>query len=133
MKYLTAAFVTAIAFLVIDIVWITLFVTDVYSKYVGDWLRDDPNVVSATLFYLAYVAGIVFFAIRPALTAGGTRTALLNGALLGALAYGTYTLTNHAVFELWSWELVISDILWGAFLTGSCAAIGFLSIRKHAK
>lgn len=125
MRFLKAAAATAIAFLVIDIAWIGFFVGDVYDAQLGDMMRESPNGLAAAAFYLAYIAGIVYFAVRPALDENRVGPALLNGALLGALAYGTYTLTNYAIFSQWSMTLALSDIAWGAFLTAGSAAVGY--------
>jgi len=93
-------------------------------------MSDEPRIWAAALFYVGYIAGIVFFAVKPALTSDSTRAALVNGALLGAFAYGTYALTNHAIFAQWTTMLVVSDIAWGTFLTGVSATVGFLVARR---
>ncbi|MDJ0918001.1 MAG: DUF2177 family protein [Woeseiaceae bacterium] len=129
MTYLKAAIATAIAFLVIDLAWITLFLGDVYEVQLGNMMRETPDAMAAGVFYLGYIAGIVYIAIRPALEADRATPALVNGAVLGALAYGTYTLTNYAIFTQWSVTLVLSDIAWGTVLTASCAGIGYLAAR----
>lgn len=129
MSYLKGAAAVAVSFLVIDLVWITFFVGDVYDAQLGEMMRDTPNGLAAGAFYVGYIAGIVYFAVRPAFHEARIGPAVLNGALLGALAYGTYTLTNYAIFTNWSLVLVLSDIAWGAFLTASCAAIGYLAAR----
>ena len=130
MNYVKSAVAIAVAFLVIDIVWISLFLSSVYEAQLGDMMRETPNGVSAAAFYVIYIAAIVFFAVRPAVADASAKTAVINGAALGAVAYGTYTLTNHAIFTQWSALLVYSDIAWGAFLTGSCAVVGYLVARK---
>lgn len=130
MTYLKAAVATAIAFLVIDLAWISLFLGSVYKAQLGDMMRDTPDGLAAGAFYVGYIAGILFLAVRPALEAERTAPALINGAVLGALAYGTYTLTNYAIFSQWSITLVLSDIAWGAVLTSSCAVIGYMAARK---
>lgn len=129
MKYLKAAIVTAITFLVVDLTWITLFVVPEYEAVLSGIMIEDPRIWPAVLFYLGYISGIVYFAVRPALAKNSVQTALLNGALLGAFAYGTYALTNHAVFEPWTTRLVISDIGWGTVLTGISATAGYLVAR----
>ena len=93
-------------------------------------MRETPDGLAAGAFYVGYIAGILFLAVRPALEAERPGPALINGAALGALAYGTYTLTNYAIFAQWSVTLVLSDIAWGAVLTASCAVIGYLAARK---
>ena len=110
--------------------WISLFLSDVYEEQLGDMMRDTPDGVAAGAFYIGYIAGILFLAVRPALEAERAGPALVNGAVLGALAYGTYTLTNFAIFSQWSVTLVLSDIAWGAVLTATCAGIGYRAARK---
>jgi len=129
MKTIKAAAAVAVSFLVIDLVWIAFFVGDIYDAQLGDMMRETPSGLAAGVFYVGYIAGIVYFAVRPAFHEARVGSALLNGALLGALAYGTYTLTNYAIFTNWSFVLVVSDIAWGAFLTASSAAIGYLAAR----
>lgn len=129
MTYVKAAAATAIAFLLIDLAWIGFFLGDVYKAQLGDMMLDAPNVVPAGVFYVAYIAGILYFAVRPAFHEARIGPAVFNGALLGALAYGTFTLTNYAIFANWSLVLALSDIAWGAFLTSASAAIGYLAAR----
>lgn len=129
MTYLRAWLGALIAFLVIDLAWIVLVVRDLYEQQVGSLLRESPNMAASALFYVAYTAGIVYLAVQPALQSASVKTALLRGAAFGALAYGTYTVTNYAIFETWTMTLLVSDILWGAFLTAACAGCGYLASR----
>ncbi len=127
MPYLKAYAAATVAFLVVDIVWISLVVQSFYNEQVPHLLRATPDMVGATVFYLAYVAGIIFLAVRPALTARSLATAIINGAVLGAIAYGTFSVTNYAVLDGWTSALVWTDIPWGAFLTATTAACGYLA------
>lgn len=119
-----------VAFLVIDGLWIWLFVRKFYESRIGDWMRDTPQMAAAGIFYIAYIAGVVYLAVRPGLVAGSMGTTLVHGAVLGALAYGTYTLTNYAILKNWTPGLVVTDIAWGAFLTAAVAAVGYLAARS---
>ena len=130
MKFLKAYFAAAATFLVIDLAWIGLFVRNVYDAELGSMMLATPRVAGAVIFYVAYVAAIVYLAIRPAWQTQSSRTALINGGSLGAVCYGTYTLTNYALFEAWSWLLVVSDIAWGGFLTAVAALAGYLASRR---
>lgn len=130
MSFARAYLATIVSFLIVDAIWISLFVGNYYQEAVGDLLLDTPNYLAASLFYLAYAAGIVCLAVKPASTRNELKSALLNGALLGAIAYGTYTLTNYSVLKGWTVELVVSDIAWGAFLTALSAGCGFLFARN---
>ena len=129
MRYVKAFAAAAVVFLVIDIAWISLFLGGVYEAQLGSMMRPSPSVWAAAIFYVAYVGAILFLAVRPALAEQRMATAVLHGAVLGAIAYGTYTLTNYAIFAQWSVLLVVSDIGWGAFLTAISAATGYLAAR----
>lgn len=127
---LVKAFIgTAVSFIVVDIVWIAFFVRRYYDRELGHLLRESPDLVAASCFYVAYVGGIVFLAVRPAFASGSLKTATVNGAALGAIAYGTFTVTNYTVFEVWTGGLVVSDLAWGIFLTALAASCGYLAAR----
>lgn len=119
-----------IPFLIIDAIWIGFFVGGYYRETVGHLLLDTPNFVPAVLFYLAYTAGVVILAVQPALATKKLRTALVNGGIVGALAYGTFTLTNYSVLQGWTSGLVVSDIVWGTFLTALSAGCGYFFSRN---
>ena len=93
-------------------------------------MADKVNWVAALIFYMMYISGILYFVIFPSLINGDWQTALLKGAILGILCYGTYDLTNMATLKNWPYEIVIIDILWGAFLTGLTSTLSFIITQK---
>ena len=129
MPFLKAYLGTIVSFLIVDAIWISLFVRHMYRETMGPMLLETPNYLAAGLFYLGYAAGVVVLAVLPALTSRNAKTALINGAVLGAVAYGTFALTNYSVFKGWTTGLVFSDILWGTFLTALSAGCGYLFAR----
>lgn len=117
----------------LDLVWLKLAMGPLYQKTLGPILAESPALVPAVIFYLLYVAGVVFFAVLPGLEAADWRRAMLYGAVLGIVAYGTYDLTNMATLKLWSVRLTILDMAWGAFLTATAAgasAAATLALEK---
>ena len=50
--------------------------------------------------------------------------AVLNGALLGAICYATYDLTNQATMKVWPVHVTLIDIAWGAFASALAAGVG---------
>lgn len=126
MIYVVAYLTTALVFLGIDYVWLSRVAVGFYQSRLGDLLLDQPNFAVAGLFYLFYVVGIVYFAIMPALSSGNWTTALVSGALLGLIAYGTYDMTNLATIRGWSVSVSIVDMIWGMVLTGFSATAGYL-------
>lgn len=129
MTWVKAYFGALIFFLVLDLAWILLVVKPFYARQIGQLMRESPSMGAAGAFYLFYIAGVVALAVQPALAADSVRPALINGAILGAVAYGTYTVTNFAILQGWTTGLVWSDVLWGAFLTAASAAAGFYAAR----
>lgn len=129
MQMIKAYTATIVTFLVVDAIWIALVVHSYYETQIGSLLRDTPNFVAALVFYLAYAFAVVVFAVKPALSSRRLVDALMLGALLGAIAYGTFTITNYAVLKDWTMGLVISDIAWGTFLTAVVAASGYFAAR----
>lgn len=125
MSIVKAYFSSLLAFLVVDAIWIGTVVIDYYQRQVGDLLREDPNMAAAAVFYLGYVAGVLALAVKPAVDARSPGMAVIRGAVLGAVAYGTYTVTNYAMIKGWTVGLLVSDVVWGAFLTGLTAAVGY--------
>jgi uncharacterized membrane protein len=121
--------VVAAAFAVIDAIWLKLM-NPFYRRHVGDLLADKPHLGYAVVFYVMYIAGIVFFALRPALDGGSWLTAVGFGATLGAFAYATYDLTNAATLKTWPLQLVVADVLWGSALTGLSTLAGWLVFRQ---
>lgn len=119
------------AFIVVDAVFLTLVMRPIFESHIGGMLRASPDWLAAAVFYLAYAAGVLWFAIMPGVAAGSALKAAGTGVLLGAMAYGTYELTNMATLNNWSWRMVVADTAWGAFLTGLVAFVGaFVALRN---
>lgn len=124
-SYIVGYVVTAFAFLAIDSVWLTNMANVFYRPAMGDMLAPSFRLAPAVVFYVIFVFGLVFFAVRPGLLAGSGAVVLLNGALLGFVAYATYDLTNQATLKNWSWALTIVDLIWGTVLSAVSAYIGY--------
>lgn len=124
MQLITLYFASAIAFLALDAVMLKAVLQPMFARQLGEAMRQPIDLGAAVMFYLMYIAGIVWFAGLPALRDGGVPVAMLNGALLGLVAYGTYELTNKAVMRDWSWQMVATDWAWGTVLTALTAGIG---------
>ncbi|WP_320179016.1 DUF2177 family protein [Roseovarius pacificus] len=120
---------TAAAFLVFDAVMLKTVMNPLFKEHIGDWLLNDIRLLPAIVFYLFYVGGVLWFVSLPALRAGVPVSALINGAIIGALAYGTFEFTNYAILRDWSLQMVVVDVAWGAVLTGFSAWIGVTLTR----
>ena len=128
MRFVVAYAVTAVVFLGLDAIWLTQIALGMYRRELGGLLLDQPNLAVAGLFYLLFVLGIVVLVVNPALAGGGWLTALWMGAILGAVAYGTYDITNLATLRNWSVVVTMADLAWGTALTAISATAGYFAV-----
>jgi uncharacterized membrane protein len=122
--------VTLLIFFAIDLVWLGVVAKNFYRQHIGHLMSPDVNWGAAVLFYAVYIAGIVFFAIKPALEAGSASRALAYGAFFGFIAYATYDLTNQATMKNWPVLVTVIDLAWGTVLT---ATVAFLSYQVSSR
>lgn len=127
--YGIAYVVTGLVFLAVDAIWLSVMAQRLYRPLLGEMLVDGFRLGPAVLFYLVYIAGIVVFAIGPALASDRWATAAWLGAFLGLFAYGTYDLTNQATLKNWPVIVTVADLCWGTFLTAVAATAGFSITR----
>ena len=131
MKTILAAYAgAAVAMLAMDAVWLSVSADLLYRPLLGDILLPGFRPVPAILFYVLYVAGIVIFAIKPALVTGRWSEAAGKGALFGFFCYATYDLTNQATLKTWPVTVTIVDMGWGTFLTACTATVGYLAASR---
>jgi uncharacterized membrane protein len=113
-------------FFAIDLLWLGVIAKDFYRENLAHVLSPTVHWPAAISFYLIYLAGILYFAVAPALADGAMGRAVLNGALYGLFTYLTYELTNMATLPAWPLKVVIVDTLWGIALCSAVALGGFL-------
>lgn len=114
-----------LSMLVLDALWIGLYMAPAYKSALGDLMLAQPRFSAAAAFYLLYAAGIVFLSVAPGLRADSWQTAALHGAVLGLIAYATYDLTNYSILKAWPFGLTLLDIAWGALLSALAATAGW--------
>jgi uncharacterized membrane protein len=91
-------------------------------------MSSQVNWVAAVVFYLAFIVGILVFAVYPSVDKDSLLRAILLGALFGFFTYSTYDLTNLATLKDWPLSITIIDIAWGMVLTGAVSAVGFFIV-----
>ena len=89
-------------------------------------MRKEPKLAFAFVFYLVYAGVAVKLII---LESSRASKAARNGALLGLVAYGTYTFTNYAMLDGWTISLVLVDVIWGMSVTALCCFMGYKTSR----
>jgi len=123
--YLTTLFY----FLIIDTIAIQSFVVKLYDKNLPSNLKINLDITSAILFYLIFVFGLVYFVISP-LKNMNLSNVILPSMIYGLVTYSTYALTVKAVFNVFNWEIVIFDIIWGMTL---CLIVSILTLLTVSK
>lgn len=117
-------------FLAIDAVWLTLIAKNFYSKHIGFLMAKNPNLLAALIFYLIFIAALIFFVITPALDKKMWMHALFAGAFFGFVTYATYDLTNLATLKDWPVIVTLVDLAWGTVLAALVSVITyFIALR----
>ena len=118
-------FITLIAFLAIDSLWLGLVAPLFYQAQIGYIMAESPNLLAAGLFYLLFIFGMVVFIVEPGVREGTLMKAVARGALFGLVTYATYDLTNLATLEGWPVLVTVVDLIWGTILS---AAVTLVSV-----
>lgn len=125
--------VTSIVFLAADAVMLRMVLQPLFASHLGDQLYPGGfRLTAAVGFYLVYMLGVMWFVSVPALREGNPTSALINGAVLGLVAYGTYELTSWAVMRSWHPSMVAIDMVWGMTVTAVSAWAGVMVARMAA-
>jgi Predicted membrane protein len=127
---ITSTFLTALIFLIIDVIWLSFAVKSFYRPNLGNLLVDQPVMWAAILFYLVYVFGLTVVIINPSLVSDLNLNFLFKAFMFGLVAYGTYNLTNMATIKEWSEKVVFVDMIWGGCLTALSSYLGIFIAKK---
>ena len=128
MQFLKHYLIALVVFTLIDLVWLLFISKNLYQAKIGHLMADKVNLAAAGLFYLLFIAALVFFVINPAVAKSSVVYALAAGAFFGLVTYATYDLTNLATLKGWPVSLTVIDLAWGSFVTStSCALTTWIS------
>jgi uncharacterized membrane protein len=128
---LKLAAIGALAFMVLDGVWLGLVMKDFYRDQLAPIVRladggMAPNWPAAFVVYVLLGTGIAFFVIPRASTVSLAAT---YGALFGLVVYGVYDFTNYSTLRQWPIVLALADVAWGAVASAACAAVVRMAAR----
>ena len=129
MRFVMAYVGVLVVFGAVDAAWLTFMGPIIYRPVLADILATNLRIAPAIAFYLIYPIGVVVFAVAPALRSGSLGGAFALAMAFGAIAYGTYDLTNYATLRVWSLQITVLDMVYGALASGIAAAAAFLLIR----
>src|SRR6187399_3311103 len=122
------AAVGAVAFMVLDGVWLGLLMKNFYREQLAPIVRlaDGglaPNWPAAFVVYVLLGAGIALFVVPRASTVS---SAAAFGALFGLIVYGVYDFTNYSTLRQWPFVLTLADLAWGA----AASAVAAVAVRS---
>lgn len=132
-KFIAGYLATGLAFALVDAVWLTQVGPRLYRPTLDPVLADQFRLGPAIAFYLIYILGVLLLVVLPAAREGSWVKAATNGAILGAMAYATFDLTNQATLKVWTTQISVLDIAWGTFLTAVAATAGFIAVRAATR
>jgi uncharacterized membrane protein len=133
MIYVVPYVAVLVVFGIIDAAWLNTMGKVLYRPALGDILLDDLRIGPAVAFYLIYPIGIVAFAVLPGLRSDSVTAAFYSALLFGALAYGTYDLTNYATLRNWTLQITLIDICYGALASGIAAIVAMFVARAFTQ
>jgi uncharacterized membrane protein len=125
------ATVGAVAFMVLDGVWLGLLMKNFYRAQLAPIVRladggIAPHWPAAFVVYALLGTGLTFFVIPRASTLSA---AAAFGALLGLVVYGVYDFTNYSTLRQWPFVLTLADTAWGAL----ASALAAMAVRFVAR
>ncbi len=130
MEFFSTYFAMLIIYVVVDFIWITLFMQPYFTANLGHLLRESMEtsflIIYGSIFFVFYVLGLYWFGVRAGIESNSALMATLSGGFLGFLAYGTYGLTNFIFFKDYPLSITLLDITWGSFLGGAVSLFGYL-------
>lgn len=132
MRFVAGYVAFLVAFGLCDAIWLGTMTARLYRPALGDLIVEPIRYGPAALFYFGFPLGVLHFAVMPALRGGGATDALVNGALIGLLAYATYDLTNYATLRPWTLTITLADIVYGTVVVGFCSWIAYEVARRVA-
>jgi uncharacterized membrane protein len=125
------AAIGAVAFMVLDGLWLGLLMKTFYRDQLAPIVRlanggIAPNWPAALVVYALLGAGIALFVIPRAPT---VPLAAAYGAVFGLVVYGVYDFTNYSTLRQWPLVLALADVAWGVVASAACAAAVRIVVR----
>ncbi len=125
---ITLAALGAVAFMVLDGVWLGLLMKNFYRDQLAPIVRladggIAPNWPAAFVVYALLGTGIALFVIPRAATVS---LAAAYGALFGLVVYGVYDFTNYSTLRQWPFVLTLADVAWGS----AASALAAVAVRS---
>jgi len=99
-----------ITMMLLDSIYIYLTST-IYSTKIREIQGSELKIkiIPTLLVYVFLIGGLYYFILLP-------KRPIIDAFILGLVIYAVFDLTNLAILDKWSYQIVILDSLWGASL-----------------
>lgn len=140
-KILMAYAVAALAFGILDAVWLRNAAPLLYRPALGELLADKFRLAPAIAFYIIFIAGLTLIAVIPGLMSApmevanplfGVRGSIVLGMAFGLVCYATFGLTNQAIMKVWPVEVTLIDLAWGTVASGFAAGMATFVVSRFS-
>jgi uncharacterized membrane protein len=130
-QFVKAAAIGAIAFMVLDTVWLGFIMKTFYRDALAPIARMAnggmaPLWPAAAGVYVLLGVGMALFVVPRAASLG---SAAAFGAGFGLVVYGVYDFTNLSTLAQWPVALTLVDMAWGAVASAIASAAVFAMVR----
>lgn len=128
---------TILLFLIIDGIWIKLFMKSLYLENLAPILLREGTDIKVRMFpaFLSYVCIYGLYVITVLKNAHNQKavTFFLNSFICGVLVYGTYDFTCLALFKNFNYKIALIDTIWGGILYTFVSVFVFFVLQKQKK
>lgn len=112
-KNIKKFFLVSIIVLVIDLLWLSLFLGKYFGKMVLK-IQGEDMVVNKYIAFLSYL--FIIFSIYYFIILKDNGKMHLDAFLLGLFVYGIFEFTSGAIFKKWEILPLFIDTVWGGIL-----------------
>lgn len=127
MTKVTLYIVSVLAFLALDITWVSMYARSAFESWSQSVLSCEAGasgsrMLAAVVAYSLLVMALCIFVVRPGQS---WQAAFLRGAFLGLCMYGVFDFTNKGILgDCYPWRLLAVDVMWGTLAVGTAAGAG---------
>jgi len=121
-----ANIIATITLLVLDFIWIAIYMGHQYKIQINDIQGEKmkPKPLQAIMAYILMIIGLNIFVLPNIRKGYELQDSLKYGLIFGIVLYGVYDFTAGAVFKKWNMELAFIDTVWGGVVFFISAYIG---------
>ena len=117
-------FILIIVLVVLDLLWINLFMKEKYELLFNDILKNKMTLklLPAMFTYALMIFALYYFVLQ---NSENSQQALIKGCLMGLIMYGVYDGTLYSFLPIDDYKIGVLDVSWGIFICGFSSFIAY--------